>query len=73
MIVVVHQAEGVAAPTEAIDDVGEPIHEERAVLIIHHNVLAGVATTRDMVDGTGIFQAQRTSPGGQGTRTCVRL
>ena len=58
MIVVVHQTEGITAPAEAIKDVGKSLKEQRAVPIIEHNVLAGIAATGDMIDGTGIFEAQ---------------
>jgi hypothetical protein len=58
MRVVAHQTEGMTAPAEAIEDVGKPIEEQRAVLIIKHNVLAGIAVTGDMIDGTRIFERQ---------------
>ncbi len=64
MIVVVHRAIGMAVPAETIDDVGQLLEEQRAVPIINHNILPGIATTRDMVDRAGIFQTQRTSHGG---------
>ncbi len=54
-----HQTVGVTASTEAIGDVAQPVEEERAVSIIEHDVLPGVTATRDMVDGTGIFKAER--------------
>jgi hypothetical protein len=57
MIVVVHQAEGMAAPPKAINDVGQLLKEQGAVPVIRNNVLSGVAATGDMVDGTGIFKA----------------
>ena len=57
-IVVVHQTEGVTASAEAIEDMVKPLKEQRAAPIIEHNVLASIAATGDMIDGTGIFEGQ---------------
>ena len=61
MIVVVHQAVGVAAPAEAVDHVGKPFQEQCAISIIEHDGLSGIAATRNMINGAGIFQSERTS------------
>ena len=59
MIVIIHQVVGVVIPAETVDAVGELIKETRAVPIIEHDGLSGIAVTRDMVDRAGVFFAQQ--------------
>lgn len=64
MIVVAHQTIGMTAPADTVNDVGQLLKKQRAVPIIRNNVPSGIAATRDMVDDTEIFKAQRTGHGG---------
>ena len=57
MIVIVHQTIGMAAPAEAIDHMSGERQKRGSVLVIRGSVLPGITTTRDMIDGTGIFNA----------------
>ena len=57
MVVIVHQTIGMAQPAEAINDMREERQQRGSVLVIGHDVLPGIAATRDMIDGTGIFDA----------------
>jgi hypothetical protein len=63
MIMVVHQAIGVAEPAVAIHDVGQSRKEAPPVLIIRHNVLAGIAPTGDVIHRVGKFETERTGHG----------
>jgi hypothetical protein len=63
MIVIVHQAVGMAAPPIAIDHIREEREKLRAVSIIADDVLAGIAPTGDMIDGSGKLDAERTCHG----------
>jgi hypothetical protein len=62
MIVVVHQALGVAEPAVAIDDMGQEGEPLGPIAVIVHDVLPGIAPTGDVVDGAGEFKAKRTRP-----------
>ena len=53
MIVIVHQTVGMAHPPIAIDNMGQQAQPLQAVPVVSHDVLPGVAPTRDMVDGAG--------------------
>lgn len=57
MEVIIHQTVSVAAPAKAVDHVVKPIQEQRAISIIEHDGLSGIAATRDMVDGARIFRS----------------
>ena len=46
MIVIVHQAVGMAEPSIAIDDMGEQGETLRPVAVVHHNVLPGICPDR---------------------------
>ncbi len=46
-----------AVPPKPIDDMRQEGEKLRPIMIIHRNVLSGIATTRHMVDGTGIFNS----------------
>jgi hypothetical protein len=58
MIVVIHQAIGVTELAVSIDNVGEQREKLRAIAIIDHEILPGIATTGDRVDGAGKFKAK---------------
>ena len=58
MIVIVHQAIGMAEPAEAIDDMREERQPRGSILIGRDDVLPGVAATGDMIDGVGKFKTQ---------------
>ena len=73
MIVVIHQAVRMAAPPEAIDDMGQSLQKQGTVPIIRDDGLAGVAATGDMAHGTRIFHAQRSSHEEHSTKIIVRL
>lgn len=60
---VVHQAIGVAEPAIAIHDVSQNRKEASPVVIIRHDVLAGIASPGDVVHGVGKFEAERTRHG----------
>jgi hypothetical protein len=60
MIVIAHQAIGVAEPAKPVDDMGENRQPLRPIAVVHHDVLPGVAPTGDMVDGPGKLNAQWT-------------
>jgi hypothetical protein len=60
MIVVIHQTVGVAKPPVPIDDVGQQRQPLRPITVIVHDVLPGIAPTRDVVDGSGEFETKRT-------------
>ena len=63
MVVIVHQAVGMAAPAVAIDHMGEEGEPLRPITVVRHDVLPGIPPTGDMVDGPRIFNAQRTGHG----------
>jgi hypothetical protein len=50
VIVVVHEAVGVAAPRAATDHVAEQGEKLRAVLLICHNILSRIAAAGHVVD-----------------------
>ena len=61
MVMVVHEAVGVADPVIAFVDVLEGVQEVDPVLVALENGLSLIATGSDVVDCTGIFYAKRTS------------
>ena len=63
MIVVVHEAIGVTEPAIPIDHLGQQGQPRGAITVIRNYVLAGIAPTRDVVDGSGKFQTQWTCHG----------
>lgn len=63
MIVIVHQAIGIAEPAIPIDHMGEQREELGAIAVIRHDVLPGIPPTSDVVDGTGKLKAEWTSHG----------
>lgn len=63
MIVIVHQAVGMAQPAVAIDDVGQNREPLGAVAVVGHDILPGIAPAGDMVDGAGYLNAEWTSHG----------
>lgn len=63
MIVIVHQAIGMAEPPITINNMGEQGQKLRPIAVLHHDVLPGIAPTGDMIDGTGEFKTKRTRHG----------
>ena len=61
MVMVGHQAIGVAAPAKALNSVAEQVEKLLSVSIVHKDVVAAIATGRDMIDATGEFHTQGTS------------
>ena len=53
MIVIIHQAIGVAEPAKAVDDMGEEEDKLRPIAVVHHDILAGIPPTGDMIDSSG--------------------
>jgi hypothetical protein len=64
MIVVGHEAVGVADPVVTFVDVLEGIEEVQAVSVILKNRLLLVPAGGHMIDCTGVFDAKRTGHGG---------
>ncbi len=54
---VVHEAVGVAQPSEAVGDLRQDGEKAAPVVIMAHDLLPSIATTRDMVDGMRKFNA----------------
>ena len=61
MIVVGHQAIGMAGPVEALADGTEDTEPRNAIVIASKDVLAPVTTRRDVVQAPRKLDAQRTS------------
>jgi hypothetical protein len=61
MLMIVHQAIGVAEPIIPKGNIGECIQEHLSVLIISENCLSFVSSARDVINSTWKFYAQRTS------------
>jgi hypothetical protein len=59
MVVVIHQAPGVAHPVEAGTGIGEDVQPKQAVGIVVVDVFTAVATRGDVVESAGKFNAQR--------------
>jgi hypothetical protein len=59
MIVVVHEAAGVADPVISLVDVLEGVQEVYPVLVALEDGLSFVAPGGDVVDCTGVFYAER--------------
>jgi hypothetical protein len=59
MIVVVHQAVGVADPMIPLIDMLQHVQKVDAVLIVSENSLLFVATGGDVIDSTCVFYAKR--------------
>jgi hypothetical protein len=58
VIVVVHQAVGMAEPVIPFVDVLERVQEVDAVLVVFENGLLFIAAGGDVIDGTGVFYAE---------------
>lgn len=63
MVVVVHQAIGMAEPAEASHRLGQDRQPGLAIRVIARDPLAGVAPTGNMVDGVGKLKSQGTGHG----------
>ena len=63
MVMVVHEAVGMAQPVIAFLDVLKRPEEHFAVLIVLEDGLLLVAARGDVIDGAGIFDAKRTGHG----------
>ena len=57
VVVVAHEAVGVAEPVEALDGLAEDGKEGLAVVVIGEDVRPGVAAGGDVIDGAGEFYA----------------
>jgi hypothetical protein len=64
MIVVGHEAVGVADPIVAFVDVLEGVQKVLSIDVILENGFLLVSTGGDMIDCTGVFYAEGTSHGG---------
>jgi hypothetical protein len=60
VVVVAHQAEGVHAPAEALDDEAEQAEEEQPILVVQIDVAAGDPARRHVVDAVGQLGAGQT-------------
>ena len=58
MIVVAHQTIGIAPPTLLEDFVTEQFQEMLPVGLVTKDRLLFVATGRDVIEGTGVFEAE---------------
>jgi hypothetical protein len=63
MIVVGHEAVGVAQPIITFVDVLKNVEEVLTILVVLEDHLLFVATRRNMIHGTRVFYAKRTSHG----------
>jgi hypothetical protein len=59
MIVIIHQAVGMAKPVEPGNNGNEDVKKEQPILVVPKDGTAGIPTGGDMVYCTGIFYAQR--------------
>ena len=73
MIVIVHQTIGITTPAKAIDDMGKERAPLQPVAVVIHNVLPGIAPTRNMVHGARIFNAKRTGHGREYSEPIIPL
>ena len=60
MIMVGHEAVGVADPVISLVDVLEGVQEVDAVLVVFENGLLFIAARGDVIDSTGVFYAEGT-------------
>ena len=63
VVVVIHEAVGMADPVESIYHVSKDIEEVSSVLVIQEDGLLSVAPGGDMVEGTFEFYSQRPGHG----------
>jgi hypothetical protein len=59
MIVIIHQAIGMAEPVEPRHSGSEDVEKQHPIIIITEDLTAGIPTGCDMVDRTRILYAQR--------------
>jgi hypothetical protein len=58
VVVVRHQAVGMAAPAITPDHLGEGVQKEVPVVVVPKGRLSGVPSGGEMIDGTGIFDSK---------------
>jgi hypothetical protein len=63
MVMIVHQAIGVAEPMVPKGNIPKGIQEHLSVLIVSENCLCFVSSARDVIDSTWKFYTQRTCHG----------
>ncbi|MGH7181950.1 MAG: hypothetical protein ACREJN_08240 [Nitrospiraceae bacterium] len=63
MIVVVHQAVGMAEPAVAAEDMGKTPKEHGSILIVRHDVLPSIASAGNVIDSTGECKTEWASHG----------
>jgi hypothetical protein len=56
MVMIVHQAIGMAAPSKSVDHMGESRQKGLPIDIGAHDLLPGIAPARDMIDRVRKFQ-----------------
>jgi hypothetical protein len=61
MVVVCHEAVGVAQPVITLVDVLKSVEEVLAVLVVFEDGLLFIAARGNMIHGAGVFYAKRTS------------
>ena len=61
MVMIVHEAVGVADPIVPFIDVLERIQKVDAILIVFEDGLLFITAGSDMIDSTGVFYAERTA------------
>lgn len=54
----VYQAVDRTVPDTAVEDVDEQREPRTSVLVIHHEVLSGIAAAGHIIDGTGEFKTE---------------
>jgi hypothetical protein len=59
VVMVAHQAIGMADPAEAADDLTEHLQKQAAVFVVEIDVLPGIASGGDVVERTGEFESER--------------
>lgn len=59
MVMVDHEAKGVASPAEALDRLSQGFQKLAVVIIVEKDLLATISPGCDMVDGACKFNAQR--------------
>jgi hypothetical protein len=65
MTVMVHQAINMVPPAVAIHHLREAREERGAVTIVPDDILAGIVSARTLVDGTEVYDAERTGHDGE--------
>jgi hypothetical protein len=58
MIVIIHQAVGMAKPVEPGNNGNEDVKKEQPILVVTKDRAAGIPSGGNMVNGTGILYAQ---------------